>query len=120
MEDQRLPAHERIRSGADFRRAYDRRASAADGVLIVYGVPNGLAHPRLGLSVSRRVGGAVRRNRWKRRLREAYRLSRPRLPDGVDLIVIPRAAAEPTMPELKKSLVRLARRVSKKLEPGPP
>jgi len=46
--------HERIKDPADFRRAFDRKRSVADGVLIVYGVENGLDHPRLGVSVSRK------------------------------------------------------------------
>ena len=48
--------HERINDPADFRRAFDRKRSASDAVLIVYGVENGLDHPRLGISVSPQEG----------------------------------------------------------------
>jgi ribonuclease P protein component len=116
MDSQRLLRKHRIRRGADFRRAYERRATASDGRLLVFGYPNGLAYPRLGLSVSRKVGGAVVRNRWKRMIREAFRLSRPRLPGGVDLIVIPRRGAEPELSGLMESLRRLAARVASKVE----
>jgi ribonuclease P protein component len=114
--DQRFLPHYRIRRAGDFQRAYRRRSSAADQCIIVFGHPNGLPHPRLGLSVSRKVGGAVVRNRWKRLLREAFRLTRPQLPAGIDLIVIPRAATEPTLASLMESLVRLAGRVARKME----
>lgn len=87
----------------------------ADLHIVVFGHPNGLPHPRLGLSVSRKVGGAVDRNRWKRLLREAFRLTRPQLPAGIDLIVIPQAGTEPTLAALMESLVRLASRVKRKL-----
>ncbi len=113
---QRFPRSQHICRSADFQAVYQRRASSGDGWLLVYGCPNRLEYPRLGLSVSRRVGGAVRRNRWKRLLREAFRLHRGELPVGIDLVVIPRAAVEPKLEELAHSLVRLARRVAKKLE----
>jgi ribonuclease P protein component len=114
--DQRFLAHYRIRRGADFQRAFRRRVSAADQCIIVFAHANRLPHPRLGLSVSRKVGGAVVRNRWKRLLREAFRLTRPQLPAGVDLIVIPRAGVDPTLAALMESLVRLADKLERRLE----
>ena len=114
--DQRFLTHYRIRRNADFQRAFRRRVSVADQCIVVFGHPSGLPHPRLGLSVSRKVGGAVVRNRWKRLLREAFRLTRPQLPTGIDLIVIPRAGTEPTLAALMESLVRLAGRLERKLE----
>jgi putative membrane protein insertion efficiency factor/ribonuclease P protein component len=84
--------HERIKNPEDFRRAFERRRSASDHALIVHGVENGRDHPRLGISVPRRrVRSAVARNRIKRLIREAFRLSKSELPAGVDLVVLPRA-----------------------------
>ncbi len=105
----------RIRNSADFRRAFERRCSASDAWMVVYGCENGLPHPRLGLSVSRKVGPAVQRNRWKRLLREAFRLQVYELPAGVDLVVLPRRGVEPQLRPLSASIAQLARRVAARL-----
>jgi len=115
MTDQRFPKTYRVRRDAEFQRAFARRCAVSDARLVVFGHPNGLPHARLGISVPRRIGKAVARNRWKRLIREAFRLTRPRLPAGVDLIVVPRVGPEPKLAELIESLPRLARRVARKL-----
>jgi ribonuclease P protein component len=116
-EHRRLLPEYRIRRGLDFKRAYDRRCSASDGCLLVFGCANDLPYPRLGLSVSRKVGNAVARNRWKRLIREAFRLTRPKLPLGIDFVIIPRGTEPPELNVLMESLPRLARRIEKKLSP---
>jgi len=115
MTHQRLGSECRVRRRADFRRAFRLRCSASDGRLLVFVHENGLEHPRLGLSVSRKLGNAVVRNRWKRLLREAFRLSRVRLPKGVDLVIVPRPDAAACLDGLIESLVRLAGRAARKL-----
>jgi ribonuclease P protein component len=115
MTSERFPAQYRLRTGADFDAVYNRRCSASDAVLLVYVRENELTHPRIGVSVSRKVGSAVQRNRWKRLLREAFRLSRAELPCGIDMIAIPRASAEPDLQSIKASLVRLVSRAAEKL-----
>src|SRR5205085_3715482 len=108
-----FPQSRRMKAPAEFERAYARKRSASDGVLIVYACENGLGHPRLGCSVSKKVGGAVVRNRYKRLFREAFRLSQHELPAGVDLILIPRPGPEPTIDAVKESLLKLARQAAK-------
>lgn len=108
--------HEHLRRPADFRRVYERRRSASDAWLIVYACPNELPYLRLGLSVSRKFGGAVQRNRLRRLYREAFRLTRHELPVGLDLVLIPRTPQPPTLDALKRSLPRLVRHAARKLE----
>ena len=81
-------------------------------MLLVFGCENDLPNARLGLSVSRKVGNAVVRNRWKRVIREAFRLSRSQLPEGIDLVVIPKSNASPTLDVVAGSLNRLAQKIA--------
>lgn len=110
-----FPPELRIRKRAEFDRVFAARISVADENLIIHAACNELGHTRLGLAVSRRVGGAVQRNRWKRRLREAFRLAQAKLPPGIDLVAIPRRQAPPTMPVIQQSLLQLVRRAHRKL-----
>jgi ribonuclease P protein component len=106
---------EHMRRGDDFQRVFRRRCSVADGFMVAFAHRNGLPHARLGLSVSRKIGNAVVRNRWKRLLREAFRLNCHHMPSGIDLIIVPRPDATPSLNDLGDSLPRLAARLAKKL-----
>ena len=110
-----LPKRQHLRSPLEFRRVYDRRCSARDRWLLVFAAPNDLAYLRLGMSVSRKVGKAVLRNRLRRLYRETFRLTRQEMPAGLDLILIPRSSQEPTLEELKKSLPELVRTLELRL-----
>ncbi len=110
-DDHRFPARFRIRRQTDFDRVFDSGVVAADSVLVGYAGPNGLPHSRLGLSVSRKVGKAVVRNRWKRLIREAFRRCRNELPAGYDLVLRPRRGASADFRAILESLPRLVRRL---------
>lgn len=101
-----FPKSHRLLSGPEFDRVFAARRSRADKRLVIYQLKNGLSHPRLGLVVSRKVGNAVVRNRWKRLLREAFRLVQHDLP-SVDIVCLPRAGQKPTLDTLKESLAVL-------------
>ncbi len=120
VSDLRFRPHERVKAPTDFRRAFDRKRSVSDGVLIVYGAENGLDHARLGLSVSRkRVRQASSRNRIKRLIREVFRLCKAELPPGVDLIVLPRNP-KMTFDDVRASLPALARDAARRLRTSRP
>jgi ribonuclease P protein component len=85
----------RLSRSAEFDRVYREGRSHAGRHLVLYSFPReGDADPpRLGLSVGRKVGGAVERNKVKRLLREAFWQSEDRLPPGHDFVVVARADA---------------------------
>ena len=112
--------HERIKAPADFRRAFERRRWESDATLTIYGFENGLDHPRLGISVSRKkVKTAAGRNRLKRLIREAFRLSKSELPAGLDLIVVPRNPAA-GFAEVSRSFPELARALNRRMRSRKP
>jgi ribonuclease P protein component len=112
--------HERIKSPADFRRAFDRRRSVSNESLIIYGVENGLDYPRLGISVSRKkVRRATARNRIKRLIREAFRLQKAGLATGLDLVVLPRGG-DLTFADAQQSMASLGRDLARRLKLSPP
>jgi len=97
-----------LRSREDFARISEKGRSGADRLMVVRFVPNGRDYDRFGISTGRRLGGAVQRNRLRRRLREVLR----RVPNdsghGWDVLIVVRpAAVDASFDELRTSLERL-------------
>lgn len=106
----KFPRARRLSGRIAFARIFGARRSAANRLIVVYAAANDLAYCRLGLSVGRKLGGAVQRNRVKRLLREAFRLEQRQLPVGFDFVVIPRTAAGATLDDYRSALKSTAAR----------
>ena len=117
----RTPKRRRLSRSAEFERVYRQGRSKANRFLVLYAFPredeepadrDAADGPRLGLSVSRRVGGAVDRTRVKRVLREAFWAEAERLPPGADYVVVARPdsrelAEREGMPGVRTALAEL-------------
>ena len=106
----------RLRSQSDFDAVFQNEVFVADNVLVMQAKENGLGYSRLGLSIGRKVGNAVQRNRWKRVIREVFRKQRSQLPVGIDLVVRPRKGAVCDSAAVDRSLRRLVKKLARKLE----
>jgi ribonuclease P protein component len=102
-----FPRSRRIVTPAEFSATMLARVRESRGPVTLYGLPNELGHPRLGLSVSRRVGTAPRRNLIKRRLREAFRLHQHDLPVGYDFVIVVRPHEPLILAEYQRMLTSL-------------
>lgn len=116
----RFRKKQHLRKPPEFQRVYARRVRVSDSHLLMYGAlrePPQSPPPctRIGLSVSRKHGSAVVRNRIKRLLREAFRQVQHDIPPGLDLILIPRAGSDSQLADYRGSLKRLTRRLMKRL-----
>jgi ribonuclease P protein component len=116
MPDERFPKNLHLLRQTEFDRVFASRAYAADDQLILHGCPNELGYTRLGLSVSRKSGNAVKRNYWKRSIREAFRRCRCELPMGLDLVVRPQKGATADSKLIRQSLPALVKRLAKRLK----
>lgn len=111
----RFPRAARILRSADFERAMKSGVRLVDECLVLWAVANTTGQTRLGLVVGRKHGNAPQRNRLKRVLREAFRLTRPELLPGLDLVCAPRAGVPLKLRDCMESLHKLSRRAAQRL-----
>lgn len=110
---QAYPKRSRLRSRAQYLAMARARRLHTEHFLFLWR-PNGLAWTRLGVTVTRRIAGAVGRNRVKRLVREAFRLAGGSVPGGVDLVAVahrgsPGLSRQEVSAELALALARLPR-----------
>jgi ribonuclease P protein component len=112
-----FPPWTRLRSGAEFRRVFEKGLRLSGPLFVLVGVENARGHDRLGLTVSRRVGGAVSRNRARRLLREGFRRRARAGRRGFDLVLLAaKALTETSQGEVDRELADRLRRLERKIE----
>jgi ribonuclease P protein component len=118
--DQRFPPAVRVRKSTEYRRIYDGGRKIVRRGFVLFYLPNGTPDHRLGITVTKRVGDAVTRNRYKRRIRDSFRRKRQELgPIGVDFIVhVRHAFGDLSGGEWEKEFRWCGARVQRELERG--
>lgn len=116
MPRETYPKEVRLCKTAEFKRVFDERHIASDGVLLVFALPNELGHSRLGLSVSRKVGNAPVRNRWKRIIREAFRKNQTKFSGNFDIVVVPQKGVQPPKEHIaEQSLINAVTKIVRRI-----
>ncbi|HUY15098.1 MAG TPA: ribonuclease P protein component [Terriglobia bacterium] len=103
-----FPKGLRLLKRPEFRRVYEEGRRESTRICTIFTRSNGLSKTRLGITTPSALGGAVVRNRIKRRLREVFRLNQARIPAGWDMVLNPRPKIA-TMPfeSLTREMLRL-------------
>ncbi len=101
-----------LKENYEFRRMYQKGASAVGGGMVLYCRKNKYGHNRLGITTSVKLGHAVVRNRARRRLREVYRINGSKLRQGWDIILVARGrTATAPWKDLNDTFLRLCRKL---------
>jgi ribonuclease P protein component len=88
-----MPFYEPLKKNAAFRAVYGKGRPAGRNMLVIYAMKSPLEKTRFGISVSKKVGNAVKRNLVKRLIRENYRKAAPRVKKGYDIVAVARPEA---------------------------
>ncbi|MCL2000360.1 MAG: ribonuclease P protein component [Planctomycetes bacterium] len=109
---QNFPRDERLCARKAVARLFNQGAGAGAGKVVVRALANGGGNNRVAVVAGKSLGGAVKRNRLRRRLRAAYRLQKANLPNGWDLVFLARPGlSEVKWPEVVRNLAEAVRRV---------
>ena len=102
-----------LKKNHEFKRLYNKGKNAASQYAVVYCRRNGKTENRLGVTVSTKIGGAVQRNRVRRRLKEIYRLSENDLTPGYDIVIVARVRSRYAgYREIESSVLYLFRKLN--------
>lgn len=102
--------------GAEFTVILRKGGCAADGTLVLFARPaTDPSRTRIGITIPKKTGNAVARNRWKRLIRESFRIQRASIPSGYDYIVRPKKGAQPEWTAVRASVPRLAKKAIRRL-----
>jgi ribonuclease P protein component len=107
---------DRVRKRREYRQLYDQGRRQGGRAFVVFLLPNDLHRPRLGITTTRRVGGAVVRNRMRRVVREVFRRNRQRFGLLDVLVHVRPVAARLPFSELRRDLLETVRRARTRLE----
>lgn len=114
MSGERLAKADRLRKRREYLRVQEAGQKVSSPCLTALALPAEEGRTRVGLTVSSKVGGAVVRNRVRRRLRELCRRRRQALPKGLDVVLIARGrAAQASFEELSRSFEEVAQKLSR-------
>ncbi len=88
-----FPSKLRLRKSEEFKMVIEKGKKRVFSNFIVFLLPNGLSHPRLGVTVSKKIGKAYIRNRIKRLVREYFRLHQHEYKNNMDIVIVARKSA---------------------------
>ena len=111
MAGERFPKSERILKREVFRRVYERGRKVQGKYFTAFIQPNSLESSRIGITVTRKAGKSVRRNRSRRLIREVFRRNRRLAPEGFDIVInVKGNLADATYDDIERDFVRFLER----------